>query len=118
RGCGGVPQYFPLPPRVGEQNPKNVSWKCTRQRSARAANAGGREMPVSTEGLRDVIAGRTAISTVDGLVGRLIYRGYDIHDLAINSTFEETAYLIWHGQLPTRRELDDASAQLAAGRPL
>ena len=75
-------------------------------------------MAVSTEGLRDVIAGRSAISTVDGLAGKLIYRGYDINDLARYSTFEETAYLIWHGVLPTRAQLDDASARLSAGRAL
>ena len=75
-------------------------------------------MVVSAEGLRDVIAGKTAISTVDGLAGKLLYRGYNIHDLATRSTFEETAYLLWHGKLPTRQELADAAATLAAGRTL
>ncbi|MBC7910701.1 MAG: citrate synthase [Pyrinomonadaceae bacterium] len=57
-------------------------------------------------GLRGVVAASSSIGDVDGVNGVLIYEGYDIHDLARNSTFEEIVYLLWHGQLPKREELD------------
>jgi citrate synthase len=55
---------------------------------------------------------------VDGQAGRLIYRGYDIHDLAHATTFEEIAYLLWFGRLPTRTELSGLQARLVEGRRL
>jgi citrate synthase len=58
-------------------------------------------------GLRGVVAAASSIGDVDGENGILIYEGYDIHDLAQYSTFEEVVYLLWHGQLPTRAELDE-----------
>ncbi len=67
-------------------------------------------------GLRDVYFDNTESSNVIGDVGRLIYRGYDIHDLAENSTFEETVFLMMHGHLPTQSELDAFDASLKAGR--
>lgn len=70
------------------------------------------------EGLEDVIAGPSAICEVNGTEGRLIYRGYDIHDLASHSTFEETTYLLWHGRLPTRDQLTELEQQLQANRAL
>jgi citrate synthase len=69
-------------------------------------------------GLEGVIAATTAISNVDGQAGRLVYRGYDIHDLAHATTFEEIAYLLWFGHLPTRTELDGLRARLLAERKL
>jgi len=69
-------------------------------------------------GLNGVYVDKTESSHVDGEAGKLLYRGYDIHDLADNSTFEETTYLLWHGKLPNRRELDDFSACLARWRPI
>ena len=69
-------------------------------------------------GLNGVYIDKTESSHVDGEAGRLIYRGYDIHDLADNSTFEETTYLLWHGKLPNRRELDDFSSCLAGWRSI
>jgi citrate synthase len=71
-----------------------------------------------TKGLEGVVASTSAISKVDGQAGRLIYRGYEIRDLAEHCTFEEAAYLIWHGDLPTRGQLDDLARALAAHRPL
>ena len=56
-------------------------------------------------GLEGVIAGTTALCEIDGNRGRLLYRGYDIPDLAEHSTFEETAYLLWYGELPTPEQL-------------
>jgi len=52
------------------------------------------------QGLADIIACNSAICFIDGKEGRLIYRGYDVLDLARNSTFEEVAYLLWYGRLP------------------
>lgn len=51
-------------------------------------------------GLADVVACNSAICYIDGQKGRLLYRGYDVLDLARNSTFEEVAYLLWYGRLP------------------
>ena len=45
----------------------------------------------------------------------LAYRGYDIHDLADEATFEEVCYLLWHGRLPNRAELGELQSQLAGG---
>ncbi|HXF81505.1 MAG TPA: citrate/2-methylcitrate synthase [bacterium] len=69
-------------------------------------------------GLKDVIAVNSAICTVDGEQGLLRYRGYDIRDLATQATYEEVAYLLWHGELPTRAQLDDFTRALAAARAL
>jgi 2-methylcitrate synthase len=69
-------------------------------------------------GLEGVIAGETAISTV-GKKGRgLSYRGYSIYDLAEQATFEEVAYLLLHGRLPTHGELDAFSTRLITKRCL
>ena len=69
-------------------------------------------------GLRGVYLDTTASSNVIGDVGRLIYRGYDIHDLAERSTFEESVYLLLNGRLPTQAELDAFNAQLKAAGAL
>jgi citrate synthase len=69
-------------------------------------------------GLKGVVIDKTESSKIDGQLGRLIYRGYDIHDLAEKSTFEEVCYLLWHGKLPTQKELDDLSRSLAENREL
>lgn len=72
----------------------------------------------TTDGLEDIVAAHSRICDLDGKLGKLTYFGVDIHDLANNATFEETAYLLWHGQLPTRGELEDLKAQLQANRTL
>ena len=69
-------------------------------------------------GLEGVVVGSTAISLVAGEEGRLIYRGYDIADLAANASFEEVAYLLWQGRLPTATELDETRTAMAAAREL
>jgi citrate synthase len=69
-------------------------------------------------GLEDTIATSSAICHVDGDRGVLAYCGYDIHDLARHSTFEEVCYLLWHRRLPTRAELGDLQSQLAGARTL
>ena len=69
-------------------------------------------------GLRDVFFDNTESSNVIGDIGRLIYRGYDIHDLAEKSTFEETVYLMMHGALPTQKELDAFDQALRSSRAI
>jgi citrate synthase len=69
-------------------------------------------------GLEDVVAGTSAISSVDGYTGKLAYRGIDFQDLAEHSTFEETAYLLWHGQLPTAAALSVLENRLSCCRDL
>ena len=69
-------------------------------------------------GLRDVYIDKTQSSFIDGDIGKLLYRGYSIHDLAEKSTFEETVYLLLFGKLPTQKELDDFEAQLRANRSI
>jgi len=69
-------------------------------------------------GLEGVIGAQTAISLVDGANGRLIYQGYVIADLAQEMSFEEVAFLLWEGRLPTRAELDALSLELASSREL
>ena len=66
--------------------------------------------------LKDVIAAPTAICTIDGIAGKLIYRGYSIEDLAAHATFEEVVYLLWEGELPNQKQLDAFSARLAGSR--
>ncbi len=65
-------------------------------------------------GLRGILVADTSISYIDGAKGELIYRGYDIHDLAAYSTSEEVAYLLMHGYLPTAAQLEEFSRQLSA----
>src|SRR5436190_4720377 len=66
----------------------------------------------ASAGLRGVVAASSAIGDVNGEQGILIYQGYNIHDLAENSSFEEVIYLLWHGELPTKAQLDDLKSQL------
>jgi citrate synthase len=69
-------------------------------------------------GLQDVIAGQSGICFIDGKKGILSYRGYDIHELAPNSTFEETSHLLWFGALPTAQELEDTTSKMADSRAI
>jgi citrate synthase len=69
-------------------------------------------------GLEGVLAARTVISMVDGQNGRLVFRGYVIADLAEEMSYEEVAYLLWNGELPTRSQLDEISDKLRAKRSL
>jgi 2-methylcitrate synthase len=69
-------------------------------------------------GLEDVVALESSLCFIDGRGGRLIYRGYDIRDLAAHSNFEEVAYLLWYGQLPNRAQLEELRQRLATLRTL
>src|SRR3989475_11029515 len=65
------------------------------------------EVAEFSPGLEGVVAAETAVSEVDGANGRLIYRGgYLIEDLVPVATYEEVAYLLWHRELPTEKELE------------
>lgn len=68
----------------------------------------------SSRGLADVVAASTALSDIDGRAGRLFYRGYDIHDLAGQASFEECVHLLQRGSLPTAGQLEAFQAELAA----
>jgi citrate synthase len=70
------------------------------------------EANVAKAGLEGVVAAESRISDVNGEKGELIYAGYDIHDLAKHSTYEEVVYLLWNGRLPTRGELEQLKQQL------
>ncbi len=69
-------------------------------------------------GLEGVVAANTELSHVFGDEGRLVYRGYDIHELAGSASFEEVAHLLWMGHLPNQRELDDLNQKLGENRTL
>src|SRR3989442_7668940 len=70
------------------------------------------------EGLEGVVATTSRICLVDGQEGRMLYQGYDIHDLAEHATFEEVAHLLWRGDLPTRSQLAQLGGDLVRSRPL
>ncbi|HEY7098012.1 MAG TPA: citrate synthase [Terriglobales bacterium] len=70
------------------------------------------------KGLEGVVATTSSICYIDGDRGVLAYRGIDIHELADNSTFEETCYLLWFGHLPSRSELRDLRQRMAEERKL
>ncbi len=69
---------------------------------------------VGKAGLEDVVVSTSDICFIDGREGRLLYRGIDVDELAAQSTFEEVAYLLWYGALPTRKEFDAFSKALAS----
>jgi citrate synthase len=70
------------------------------------------------KGLEGVVATTSKICYIDGDRGVLAYRGIDIHELADQSNFEETCYLLWFGKLPTRVELRELHGRLAEERKL
>jgi citrate synthase len=73
---------------------------------------------VVQRGLQDIVAVESHITFIDGKGGRLLYEGYDIRELAEHSTFEEVAYLLWYGRLPTASQLEGLKQRLTALRPL
>jgi citrate synthase len=68
----------------------------------------------SSAGLRGVFAATSSISDVNGEKGELIYQGYNIHDLAEHSSFEEVIFLLWNKRLPTSAELAELEQSLSA----
>ena len=87
-----------------------------------AVSASASEKEVSAEkaarGLKGIIAADTKICDVDGDEGKLVYRGYNIHDLAKKSSFEETAYLLFKGELPNSQELAEFNKVLVHHREI
>src|SRR5450756_1460918 len=74
--------------------------------------------PQVAKGLEGIVAAATQLSDVQGSIGKLTYRGFDINDLADHSTFEETVDLLWYGTLPSRDLLEKLKKKLIAARPL
>ncbi len=75
-------------------------------------------MGPAPSGLEGVVAGESEICYIDGYLGVLSYRGYNVHTLADNAIFEEVVFLLWNGWLPKQAELDGLKADLAAARAL
>jgi citrate synthase len=75
-------------------------------------------MAVTQAGLEGIVAAESEICFIDGDRGILSYRGFNIHTLADNATFEEVIYLLWHGTLPKQSELDALKADLVRYRPI
>jgi citrate synthase len=73
---------------------------------------------VAVKGLEGIVAANSGICWIDGDAGVLSYRGIDIHELAVKSTFEECTYLLWNGILPNQLALREFSAHLALARVL
>ena len=73
---------------------------------------------MTEKGLADVVAAQTRVSDIDGKLGKLWYVGYDIHDLAEYSTFEETVFLLHNSRLPTGEELEQYTERLVEEREL
>src|SRR5438067_2572682 len=69
-------------------------------------------------GLEGIIAAETSLSMVDGTAGELVIAGFPVAELAINATFEETAHLLWYGELPDAEELAAFRADLSLRRQL
>ncbi|MXR50308.1 citrate synthase [Halovenus sp. WSH3] len=65
------------------------------------------------KGLEGVLVAESSLSYIDGDAGKLVYRGYDIEDLARNASFEEVLYLLWNGELPTEEQLAEFSDGLS-----
>jgi citrate synthase len=72
----------------------------------------------TSSGLEGIVVAQTTLSAINGEKGELIYAGYEIDDLARNTTFEEVAYLLWNGRLPSEEELRTLRNELAAEQAL
>lgn len=70
------------------------------------------------KGLKDVVAVHTKIASVDGELGELRYRGIQVGELVPDHSFEELAYLLWHGKFPDEEELNSLKSKMQAGRSL
>ena len=81
-------------------------------------SAGSEKTAKVSKGLKGVLAADSSICDIDGEKGLLLYRGYNIDDLARNSTFEEVCWLLLKGELPTKSELEEFSQKLEQSRKL
>ena len=73
---------------------------------------------MANTGLEGIVAATTGLSHVDGERGELIIAGFQVDELAQHATFEETTWLLWHGDLPSARQLDAFQRELTAERAL
>ncbi|MFM8983047.1 MAG: citrate/2-methylcitrate synthase, partial [Spartobacteria bacterium] len=73
---------------------------------------------IIAKGLEGIVANTTNLSDVLGNEGILIYAGYNINEIAGKATFEEVTYLLWHGELPNKKQLDVLTEKLRAAREL
>src|SRR6185436_5978918 len=110
-GAKAVPSRSAAPRRAATDNVKDT----LTDSSTKEGNMAGTAAPAEPgkgdtgkfkAGLEYVVAGTSSICLVDGIEGRLLYRGYDIQDLADNASFAETAFLLWYEHLPTRKEYE------------
>ena len=74
--------------------------------------------PKIDKGLDDIYVKESSVCLVDGVRGRLLYRGWDIRDLVQQSSFEETTFILIHGRLPTKQELADAKQAFGETRAI
>jgi citrate synthase len=75
-------------------------------------------MPVTAKGLEGIVANSTNLSDVQGVEGILNYSGYNINEIAGKASYEEVVYLLWHGELPTRTQLEVLTEKLSSAREL
>ncbi len=75
-------------------------------------------MSTAGKGLEGVVVSESMISSVDGDIGKLYYRGYDLPELAARTSYEEVVHLLWYGALPTRSQLERLKQRLAENRAL
>ncbi|MBP1990812.1 citrate synthase/methylcitrate synthase [Paenibacillus eucommiae] len=75
-------------------------------------------MKLKVTGLEGVVAAETEIGYVNGVSGQLVYRGYAAKELAVHHSFEEVAFLLWHGELPDELQLKEFKKKLASSRRL
>lgn len=68
------------------------------------------------KGLEDIVVAESELSHIGGEAGTLVYRGYDVEELAAGASFEEVLYLLWYGDLPTREELRAFTDTIASER--
>jgi citrate synthase len=88
------------------------------EQEVRPAQSSDAEEIRIARGLNGIYLDNTTISHIDGQAGELYFRGYSIHELAEHSTFEETAYLLLYGELPSQAQLRAFSAELIASRDI
>src|SRR5436305_537843 len=85
--------------------------------SSAAANAAA-PATKAAGGLEGVVAAKSEICFIDGVAGRLVYRGYEIGDLVENASFEEVAHLLWDGTLPNKTQLAQLRKDIASNMSL
>ena len=89
-----------------------------RSKTNGASGDGQTSTVIKAEGLENVVALESEICSIDGQKGELVYRGYEISDLAEHASFEEVAHLLWKGELPNQQQLDELNEQLRDARDL